>query len=71
MDAENIGWNVIQEQDVRIVTKSYSTVYILIVKAGSAFTVETSAATIWAQSSNIGSREVGAWALMSLWLDAV
>lgn len=53
MDIENIGWNVVQEQDVRIVTKSYSTVYMLIVKVGSAFTVETSAATIWAQSSNI------------------
>lgn len=62
MDAENIGWNVVQEQDIRMVTKSYSTVYILIAKGGSDFTVETSAATSWAPSSNIVSREVGAWA---------
>lgn len=44
MNVENVGEMLFRNRSVD--DQSYSTVYMLIVKVGSAFTVETSAATI-------------------------
>ena len=41
-DAKKIRRNVVQEQDVRMVTKGYPIVYRLIAKGGSAVTMEKS-----------------------------